>query len=276
MAAEEVPTRIGHAEWGDNRFRGYSVRNDLAGSESWLGMVVLGVTGKRLADSERAMLDDLGVVMTVADPHIWPLKLGRIVAAYGNALAGLAAGTLAMDEALIGNWTFGRMANVLQTLRKSVTRTDDLTLIEAAFRERLSSERRILGFGVSSRPVDERVEMLTERVAARGRDQLEYWTFFKNLCAVILRVKGLKPNIASAAAAVCLDLGFDSRQTAVLSAFIGLSDFLPNAAEGALQMSPVLQSLDVASVHYVGPPPRDSGRTLAMNGSTTSNGGSST
>jgi hypothetical protein len=261
VAAEAIPTRVAHAEDGDNRLQGHSVANDLAGAETWLGVVVLGVTGRRLAAAERDMLDDLGVVMTVADPRIWPLKLGRLVASYGSTLAGLAAGTLAMDEALIGNWTFGSMAALLRKLRLSVSAPDDLQSVEAACQEQLGDARRILGFGVSSRPLDERVEMLKVRVAARGRERLEYWTLFENVAAAVFRMKGLRPNIASAAAAVCLDLGFDERETAVLSAFIGLSDFLPNAAEGAVQMAPPLQSLDPAAIRYVGPPPRDSGRT---------------
>ncbi len=261
MPVDAISTRVAHAEWGDNRLQGHSVANELAGAETWLGIVVLGVTGRRLAASERGMLDDLGVVMTVADPRIWPLKLGRLAASYGSTLAGLAAGTLAVDEALIGNWAFGKMAVLLRGLRQSVSAPGDLQSVEAACQQQLGSARRILGFGVSSRPVDERVEMLKLRVVARDRDRLEYWTLFENVCEAVFRMKGLRPNIASAAAAVCLDLGFDERETAVICAFIGLSDFLPNAAEGAVQMSPLLQSLDPASIRYVGPPPRDSGRT---------------
>lgn len=261
MSADPIPTRVAHAEWGDNRFQGYSVAKDLLGSEPWLGIVALGITGRRLTESERGLLDDLGVIMTVADPRIWPLKLTRLVASYGDALAGLAAGALAVDEALIGNWTFWGMAGLLRSLRSSVSTPDDRSGIDLACRTQLGSMRRIPGFGVSSRPVDERVEMLKLRVAARGRERLEYWTLFENVSEAVFRMKGLRPNIASAAAAVCLDLGFDERETAVLSAFIGLSDFLPNAAEGAVQMAPALQSLDPASIRYVGPPPRDSGRT---------------
>jgi hypothetical protein len=261
LTAESVPTRIAHAEWGDNRLQGHSVANDLLGAEPWLGIVALGVTGRRLTASERGILDDLGVIMTVADPRIWPLKLTRLVASYGDTLAGLAAGALAIDEALIGNWTFRDVAALLRALRRSVTIPDDFSSVEAACRAQLASSRRILGFGIAARPVDERVEMLKLRVAARGRDRLEYWTLFENVCEAVFRMKGLRPNIASAAAAVCLDLGFDERETAVICAFIGLSDFLPNAAEGAVQMSPLLQSLDPASIRYVGPPPRDSGRT---------------
>jgi hypothetical protein len=261
MSTEAIPTRVAHAEWGDNRLQGHSVKDELAGNETWLGVVVLGVTGRRLGEAERGMLDDLGVVMTVADPRIWPLKLARVAAAYGDTLAGVAAGTLAMDEALIGNWTFGAMAGLLRRLRRAASAPDDAPSVEAACRAELGSMRRILGFGVSSRPVDERVEMLRLRVAARGRDRLEYWTLFEQVAAAVMQLKGLKPNIASAAAAVCLDLGFDERETAVICAFIGLSDFLPNAAEGAVQMPASLQSLDLASIRYVGPPPRESGRT---------------
>jgi len=261
MAAETIPTRVAHAEFGDNRLRGYSVAEDLAGKETWLGITVLGVTGKRLNESERGMLDDLGVVMTVADPHIWPLKVTRLASSYGSTLVGLAAGMLATEEAFIGHWAYGEAVRSLRAIRAKVRAPDDLPGIEAACRELLGSSRRLTGFGVAARPTDERVTMLVPRVAARGRDRLEHWTLFTNVADAVFQLSGLRPNIVSAGAAVFLDLGFDDREAATIGSFLSLSCYLPNAAEGAAQMPPALQVLDVTSIRYVGPPPRDSGRS---------------
>lgn len=258
---ESIRTHLAHAEDGDNWFRGFSVRHQLAGKETWLGVAVLGITGRRLNDAERGLLDDLGVALTVADPRIWPLKLGRIVSAYGSTLGGLAAGALSLDEARIGHWTTGEAAHFLTSLRKKIANLEDLQGIEAACRARLDSAERLIGFGVPFRPIDERVVILTERIIVRGRDQLEYWQLFTRLADVVFRLRGLRPNMTMAAAAACLDLGFDPRQTATVISFLGLSDFLSNAAESAAQMPAALQSLDARHIRYVGPPPRDSGRS---------------
>jgi hypothetical protein len=257
---EPILTRVAHGEDGDNRFRGYSVAHELAGAETWLGVATLGITGRRLTELERGVLDDLGVALTVGDPRVWPLKLARLVSTYGSTLGGLAAGALSLDEARIGHWTTGEAARFLTDLRRTVSGPDDVAGVETACRASLASRGRLIGFGVPFRPIDERVVILTERLLARGRDQLEYWRLFTTLADVVFRLKALRPNMTMGAAAACLDLGFDDRQTATVVSFLGLSDFLANTAEGAAQMSPALQSLDLASIRYVGPPPRDSGR----------------
>jgi hypothetical protein len=258
---DPILTRLAHAEYGDNWFRGYSVNDDLAGAETWLGIVALGIAGRRLTEPERGLLDDLGVALTVADPRIWPLKLTRLVSSYGSTLTGLAAGALSLDEALIGHWTTGAAARFLREVRNVTTGADDLLGIEEACRTRLAAPERLIGFGVPFRPVDERVVLLTKAIAARGRDQLEYWKLFGAVADAVLKLKGLRPNMTMAAAAACLDLGFDDRQTATIVSLLGMSDFLANAAESAAQKPLALQRLDLASIRYVGHPPRDSGRT---------------
>lgn len=258
---DSIPTRLAHAEHGDNRFRGYSVSHELAGAETWLGIVALGIGGRRLNEAERGLLDDLGVALTVADPRIWPLKLTRLVSAYGSTLTGLAAGALSLDEALIGHWTTAAAAHFLQQVRQATHGVDDVAGIEAACRTRLASPERLIGFGVPFRAVDERVVLLSKSIAARGRDQLQYWKLFQSVADAVFKFKGLRPNMTMAAAAACLDLGFDAAQTATIVSLLGMSDFLANAAESAAQKSPLLQALDLPSIRYVGPPPRDSGRT---------------
>jgi hypothetical protein len=62
-----LTTRVGHADWGDNRYCGFSVGAELAGTETIAGLIALATTGRRLAPEERAVLDDIAVAMTVAD-----------------------------------------------------------------------------------------------------------------------------------------------------------------------------------------------------------------
>jgi hypothetical protein len=256
-------TRVGHAEWGDNRFRGYSVAEDLAGQESFIGLLALGISGRRLNQEECGMLDDLGVVMTVADPRIWPLKLTRIVSSYGGCLAALAAGQLALEEAFVGHYTTGQAAQMLVRARQALgQRALELDCVVKHCEQLLAAGSRLIGVGVPFRPVDERVTMLTERVRARGRDLLPYWQFLQVFSRALELVKNLKPNIGLGAAAVCLDLGLSAAQSAILVSFLGQSDFLANAVEGAAQRAAPLQQLGSEHIRYVGPPERVSPRKL--------------
>jgi hypothetical protein len=264
MAEPIVPTRVGHAEWGDNRVFGYSVAQELAGKESYVGLLSLAVAGRRLTASECALLDDLAVVITVADPRIWPLKLVRVVSSYGACLAAFAAGELCLDEAFVGHFTTGEAARMLFETRCALgDRCFELEAVTEHVRALLAPGKRLLGIGVPFRPVDERVVMLTERVCARGRADLPFWRLFLLFQTALERVKKLRPNIGLAAAALCLDLGFLPRECAILVASLGSADFLANAVEGSLQAPAVLRELPQSAIVYRGCEPRTSPRLRA-------------
>jgi hypothetical protein len=265
MAEELVlVTRVGHAEWGDNRAFGYSVADDLAGTETYVGLLALAVAKRRLAPDERALLDDLAVVMTVADPRIWPLKLVRVVSSYGGCLAAFAAGELCLDEAFVGHFTTGQAAQTLLDARATLgERFIEPNAMDEYVRRLLEPKKRLLGIGVPFRPVDERVVMVTERVGARGRAERPFWRLFLAFQSALERVKNLRPNIGLAAAAICLDMGFAPRECAVLVASLGSTDFLANAVEGSLQAPPMLRELPTSVVAYRGPEARNTPRARA-------------
>jgi hypothetical protein len=210
------------------------------------------------------VLDDLAVVMTVADPRIWPLKLVRVVSSYGACLAAFAAGTLCLDEAFVGHFTTGAAAQLLFETRRALgDRCFELEAVSEHVRVLLAPGKRLLGLGVPFRPVDERVVMLMERVAARGRAELPCWRLFLLFQTALERVKKLRPNIGLAAAALCLDLGYAPRECAVLVASLGSTDFLANAVEGSLQAPAVLRELPNSAIVYRGRDPRTSPRLRA-------------
>ena len=259
-------TRVGHSEWGDNRFRGYSVAQQLVGRETATGMLVLAIAGKRIDQNGCAMLDDLATVMAVADPRIWPLKLVRVTSAYGGCLAAVAAATITLEGALVGHASTGRAAAVLVDLRERLLtnaapgeNASDLA-IETECRHLLAAGTRTVGFGVPFRQRDERVDMLAARVAARGRADLPYWQLFVRVTATFRRIRRLEANIGLAAAAVCLDMGFSLGHIGPLVTALGASDLWCNAVEGSEQMPPSLQTLPTDCVRYVGPPSRVSPR----------------
>lgn len=261
-----LPTRVGHAEWSDNRFRGHSVAHDLAGRESSTGMLVLAIVGRRIDEGERAMLDDLAAVMAVADPRIWPLKLVRVMSAYGGCLAALAAGLVNLEGALVGHPSTGRAAAVLVSLGEMSSANmrregvSEELAIDTACRELVARGNRLAGFGVPFRSHDERVDMLAARVSARGRAERPYWRLFARVTDMYRRTRNLEPNIGLAAGAVCLDMGFSLAQIGPIVTALGVSDLWCNAVEGAEQAPAILQSLPREHIRYVGPSERQSPR----------------
>jgi hypothetical protein len=260
-----LPTRVGHAEWGDNRAFGHSVGEDFVGTETYVGMLSLAVAGRRLTVDERALLDDLAVSITVADPRIWPLKLVRVVSSYGGCLAALAAGELCLDEAFVGHFTIGQAAQTLVDTRQTLAaRADDLDAVTEHVRRLLAPRKRLVGIGVPFRPIDERVVMVSECVRARRRADLPYWRLFLSFQTALELVKDLHPNIGLAAAAICLDMGFAPRECAMLVTALGSTDFLANAVEGSLQAPSMLRQLPDSVLVYRGREARTSPRQQAV------------
>lgn len=259
---EPLETRVGQARHGDNQFFGHSVGKQLAGEETVTGLIALSVSGRRLTPDERAVLDDVAVVMTVADPRIWPLKLTRVLSAYGSALPALAAANLCIERAHIGHFTTGIAAENLAELSATVEDPADREAVGDSVLAMLARGGRFMGFGVPFRPLDERVESLRTCLARRGRTGLGHWTLFESLASVMLEKKGLRPNIGLAVAAACLDLGFGPRQISLLAVALGQTDYLANVVEGAAQAPDVLRELPAHTVRYVGPAPRKSPRAL--------------
>jgi hypothetical protein len=258
-----LPTRVGLAQWGDNRFRGYSAANDLSGCETTTGLLVLAIVGRRVDEGERLMLDDMATVTNVADPRIWPLKLVRVTSAYGGSLAAFAAATVCLQGARIGHEMVGRAAEILRVLRDRLLASeapDSDEVLEVHCRQLLADQGRLLGLGVPFRPRDERVDMLVERVDARGRNALPYWLLFTRAADTFWRIRHVRPNMGLAAAAICLDMGFTPAQIGPLITALAAPAYWANAFEGAEQAPACLQMLPESCVRYVGPPPRKSPR----------------
>lgn len=259
-----LPTRVGRASGDHNEYFGYSVSSELAGAETVTGLIAMAVTGRRPSEEVRAVLDDIGVVVTVADPRIWPLKLTRLVSAYGRSLPAVAAAYLCVEDGAVGHWTGGTGAARLIELHASICgRVDDREAIAREVERVLGGNGRWMGFGVPFRQEDERVVALRRRLEARGRAGLPYWRLFESVSAVVLELKRLRPNISIAVGAACLDLGFTPRQASLLSVALGQTDYLANAVEGAEQAPEVLRELPAQNVRYVGPPARPSPRFAA-------------
>ena len=259
MTAPELVTRVARAEHGDNRYFGWWVNAELlAQGASMAEVAVLAATGRRLPAEDLAVVDDLAVAVTVADPRIWPLKLTRIAGAYGSRYAAYAAGALGMDEALMSVEVTSYTAARLVALAPEAAALDDAALA-ATLAERWP-ERRPPGFGVPGRSLDERVTGLVAQMERRGRDGAPYFRLFERVARLMRESRGLEVNLTLVFAAIALDLGLAPAEVGPLAWATSLNSFLANAVEGAAQAAEALRRLPDEAVRYEGPAPRRSPR----------------
>jgi len=262
MTVAALATRVAHAGYVDHRFFGYSTLTELLGAETCLGLNVMAVTGRRIDRESLDMLDDLAVVMTIADPRIWPLKLTRVVASYGGTLAAFAAGQLCLEGDLLGPWSTMYAAMLWDELRTSVDHAGG-TGLDAEIASMVARKSRLPGYGVPFRPRDERLDALRARVVRRDWQTRRYWSMQEAFSLRVHEARGIGPNIAAGASALLLDMGFAVPDVPAIMTVLMQNNFVANAVEGARQAPAALRSLPVDTATYVGEPPRQSPRALA-------------
>jgi hypothetical protein len=186
----------------------------------------------------------------------------RLASTFGGTIQGIAAALLCMDCHVVGIWESSlATARWLVELRETLgDRAGDPEAVAQTVRDHLADRRYFPGFGVPFRVEDERVPPMWRCLEARGRDRLPYAHLFGLVGEVVRRERGMNPNIAGLAAAVCLDLGFAPDEIGPLLIFLAVHMFVANAHEGARQAPAVLQRLPDDRVRYVGPAPRVSPR----------------
>jgi len=255
-----LETRVGLAQWGDNRFRGHSVANELVGSSDLWSLVALAVGHRRLTPLEAAILDDLATSGCAADPRIWPLKAVRLGSAYGRFTPGLIAGLLATDGAH-GPGSVRLCAESLLSIAAELGADGDDAALDAIVARRLGdAENPLHGFGVAAREHDERAVTFAKCLAKRGVAIGAMWRIFARTEASTRRVRGISANFGGTMAAILLDLGLGPAQIPAFVLTVLYPSLVANAHEGAAQAPEVLRELPRGSVRYVGPAPRKSPR----------------
>ncbi len=255
----EIATRVARAYWEDHAFQGQRIFRDLIGRVSMTGMLGLALTGRRLSEDDCAFIDDILVALTVADPRIWPLKIGRIVASYGRFIPGFTAGFLSIDGASVGPVPSAATARALRDVFDAVGgRVDDGAAVERALEEKVRPLPRIGGFGVPFRPVDERVVALSASARRRGRDTRPYWRLFEAMTVFVRRERKLEPNADAVVATALLDMGFEGKVLDAMAASLFLMTFVANAMEGSAQPAAALRALPLDRVDRPSVGPRES------------------
>jgi hypothetical protein len=264
-AAPIVVTRVAHAGHDDHRFMGHGALTELLGHESITGLFALAVLGRRVDADAKTTLDMLAAATSAADPRIWPLKASRIAASYGEALAGYAAGQLAMMGPYMSPRIVGAAAEELTRLRKNLDAAgSDPAAVDRAVQEHMTNggiAGRLAGYGVPVRDKDERFAAFRAEMVRIGRDALPYWSAQETLTVAMRSDKQIEPNIGIGLAAGLLDIGCNPSQARALATHLLGHTFAANAFEAGEQRSAAMQKLPVGAVHYVGQAPRKSPRS---------------
>lgn len=263
--APKLPTRSAHWGYEEHRYFGHAVFAELRGKESLSGLLALSVLGRRMSAEACALLDEAAVCLTLADPRIWPLKLTRVVAAYGHAMPAAAAGLLIQEEARIGPWTVPKAAESLVLLKAEIgADAEDESSVRRTVLSYVRAQRFVWGFGTPFRKQDERLVAFRDSVARRQCDRLPHFRIFDALAPVVEAERRAQPNIASALAAVLLDQGLTPNEIGPLAVALTQHMFFAHAVEGAKQAPEALRRLPRECIDYIGPHPRQSARFTAQ------------
>lgn len=255
-----VRTRVGRAEDGDNRFRGFSVDRDLAGQRTLVQTLVLALTGRTIDAEASAVIDDLSASILAADPRIWPLRIARLGATHGSTLAGAASALLAQESTSVGGGSSAAVAHYFaQTAAELGANLDDDVALSAIVARDFSAGHKFVGYGVPFRDTDERVTTAERCLRARGR-AFPHFRLARRIETALAKHRPAPLNAAGAIAAALLDLGFSPREVPTVVIFLSTPSLYANAVEGAEQKAAVLQRLPDECVEYKGPPPRRSPR----------------
>lgn len=257
----KLPTKCAHWGWDDHRYFGYAVFDDLVGHESMIGLSALSVLGRRLSKECCDVLDDIVSTSTLADPRIWPLKITRLVAAYGSIMPAVAAGLIIQEGSRIGPWTIGDAATALVGIHTELANFEqDGALVRGVIERYLETHRVILGFGTPYRSADERLKAFRIRMRRNGRDQLPYWQTMNRVAEAVRSLRRVEPNIAIGMGAAMLDMGVSAVEIGPLMTSLYQHMFFGNAVEGAHQSPAILREIPREYISYVGAARRTSPR----------------
>ncbi len=214
------------------------------------------------------MIDEAAVALTLADPRIWPLKLTRLLAAYGSpcwpqrAVCSCSRGPVSVRASP------EHSARLLSELRERLgDRWDDPVLVRRAVEEISKGRRFLPGFGTPFRPEDERLVAFRKSLARRGRTDLPHFRALEAVVPIITELTHAQPNIALGVAACFLDLGLAIGEVAPLTTALLHHMFIANALESSAGAPAWLRELPEHAVDYAGPAPRRSSRAVAAEGS---------
>ena len=244
--------RAGHIGDTDNRFCGHSVFGELAATTRNPTDLLLLAFGVRVADDDVELLRYLALALCSPDARVWPLKMTRTLASYGNPVAGFFGAQLGNSSDKMGPGTAANAAASLQWIAAQVGPDADDAAVEAAVLRHLAERGRIAGFGVPFRPEDERLIAMRAMIGDHAAVRRPMWRLFAQVEAVMRAREQLPPNIVMALAAVLLDLGLAAHRAGMFLGLMMAPTFVAHALEASEQDAALLQELPRETLEYKG------------------------
>lgn len=260
-----LPTRVAIAGLYEDQFCGYPVFSGLLGTISYTGMLLLATGGKKLSIEETEVIDDLAVVLAMADPRIWAPKIARLASCYGNFEVAMSTPFLTLSK-LIGAGTISETVQQLLDIKQLVEeqKAEDDEAIKKIISHYLSKKKLIYGLGLSGRPIDQRLTAFIKSVEKKKLNKRTFWHLQELVSEIGRKERKLEPNIVMGAAGVFLDFGLDVKQSLQLFQFIILIPYIANASEGSKQAPEILQCLPKEYIEEKMEAPRKSSRALGL------------
>jgi hypothetical protein len=224
----------------------------------------LSVFGRKLSPELCAVLDDAAGALTLADPRIWPLKLTRVVGAYGAFIPALSAGVLMENGARIGPWACVEASKTLLILHAELAGEQDNP---ERVREVVTDYRKrhgfVWGFGTPYRGKDERVVAFNQCVARRGRAHLPHYRTMAAVAVAMKHSTNAEPNIGGVLSSVLLDMGLGPSEVGAMVVALVQHMFLAHSIESANAPNPALRELAPERISYDGQAARSSPKARA-------------
>lgn len=251
--------RVGHIGYEDNRFCGASVFGELAHSVRGPGDLLARAFGMAtLTDADREVLRCITLCTTSPDARVWPLKMTRTLASYGNPFAGFFGAQLGNASDRMGPGTTSTAAASLVWIRDRVGDDPTPAAIAAAVADHLATRGRIAGFGVPFRPEDERLLFLHRMLARHPATRRPAWRLHLLIVDAMRAAEGIEPNVLFPFAALLLDLGLPAHRAGMFISLIMAHTFAAHALEAAEQDGPHLRELPIAAIEDRSAAPRQS------------------
>lgn len=242
----------------DHIYLDHKIYEELEGSASFVDMLFLSVASRLPTANEVQFLNHFSVAVSFADPRIWPLKVTKIIASYGNFGAGVASGLLCVQDAIIGPWSWLPTAKLLCEIESNLAQGHSLEPVLSSI---FSSRGRVPGFGVKGREVDERGLAIRRGVNLLGRDKMSYWKLANKVERELDQLGyKIKPNVAFHGAAALLDLRLEPESVAELAVGLFSHMFIAHASESVATPSAQLRQLPEKYIAFDGHSPRVSPR----------------
>lgn len=251
-------TRMGACFPGSHAvFRGNDLHVRLLDLD-WIGLYVLGITGRRPSDREIELLHALWVCTSYPDARLWNNRVAALAAsARSSANLGVTAALGVSEATAYGGRAGLKAMEFLQRVRRGVEEGGTVENLVAAE----IGARRIYGYGRPIASADERIPWvvaLADRLGLGGGAHLGL--AFEVERVLLSRYPQLRINYAAVYAALVADMGFSLREYQILRVPTFLAGMAPCVVEAAASPEGTLFPTRCDGVVYEGVEARSWGR----------------